>query len=70
MSGKNIYTHPLSSKGLIIFGNESAGIRGLNGTEHIDFIAIPDTHRLGAESLNVGVAAGIVCAEFRRRDKA
>jgi TrmH family RNA methyltransferase len=65
--GESIYDHPLSSQGLIILGNESTGIRDITRRKEIHEIAIPATHRLGAESLNVAVSAGIICAEFRRR---
>jgi TrmH family RNA methyltransferase len=65
--GQSMYESNLSKSGLIILGNESTGIRGLDDMMGIQKIAIPDAFRLGAESLNVAVSAGIICAEFRRR---
>ena len=67
LDGVNMYTHQLSSHGLIILGNESRGIRGLPADLRIHRIMIPDNFCLGADSLNVAVATGIICAEFRRR---
>jgi TrmH family RNA methyltransferase len=66
MEGESIYAVELSGKGLIILGNESTGIRDIRH-KTVKWISIPGKHTLGAESLNVAVAAGIICAEFRRR---
>jgi TrmH family RNA methyltransferase len=69
MDGDNIYDAELSNHGLIVLGNESTGVRAIpENVSGIKHISIPSTFRLGAESLNVAVAAGIICAEFRRRD--
>lgn len=65
--GTSIYEHALSRTGLIVLGNEGSGIRLDAGSVGIQHIAIPDSRTLGAESLNVAVAAGIICSEFRRR---
>ncbi|OAV68297.1 23S rRNA (guanosine-2'-O-)-methyltransferase RlmB [Bacteroidales bacterium Barb4] len=68
--GNNIYaaTATLSPEGIIVMGNEGNGIRpsveALIG-ERLSIPACP-AGRETAESLNVAVAAGIVCAEFRR----
>jgi TrmH family RNA methyltransferase len=67
LDGENIYTHKLSSTGMIVLGNESTGIRGIRDDRRIQPIGIPNMFCLGADSLNVAVAAGIICAEFRRR---
>ncbi len=67
LDGESIYSHQLSNMGLIILGNESSGIREFQHDDRIHRIAIPNTFCLGADSLNVAVAAGIVCSEFRRR---
>jgi TrmH family RNA methyltransferase len=67
MHGKSIYTHDLSRNGIIILGNESTGIRTLPEHAQLHLISIPADFRLGADSLNVAVSAGIICAEFRRR---
>jgi RNA methyltransferase, TrmH family len=69
LDGDNIYQTELASNGLIIMGNES---RGVNPVLH-PFISkgllIPSRSKSGgnAESLNVAMAAGIVCAEFFRQ---
>jgi len=67
MDGEDLYTCQLQQSGLIILGNESTGVPGLSADPNVQYIAIPNRFRLGADSLNVAVAAGIVCAEFRRR---
>ncbi len=70
LEGENLYTAPLESRGLIIMGSESHGI----SAELHPFISrrlyIPAFNGISgkaAESLNVSMATGIVCAEFRRR---
>jgi RNA methyltransferase, TrmH family len=67
LDGDNIYSQSLSSHGLIIMGNESKGI----STEIQKYISqklyIPRADSSAAESLNVSVAAAIICSEFRRR---
>jgi TrmH family RNA methyltransferase len=69
LEGKNIYTETLSATGIIVMGNEGKGIS--TGVEaHITHkILIPDFAKPGGkpESLNVSVAAAIVCSEFKRR---
>ena len=69
LDGKNIYTTPLATKGLIVMGNEGKGI-----TREIEMLT--DTHltipgfaatKEATESLNVGVATGIILSEFKRR---
>ncbi len=69
LDGENIYHAPLCRKGLIVMGNEGKGI-----SEEIarltDFkLTIPSfaTGEEKTESLNVGVATGIILSEFRRR---
>jgi RNA methyltransferase, TrmH family len=69
LTGSNIYQTHLKIPALIILGNESNGISGK--LEHyIDHsLLIPNfsiTDRK-TESLNVSVAAAIVCSEFRRQ---
>ena len=66
MEGEDVFTAELSDSGLIILGNESVGVREGHGLPSRE-IAIPRKHSSGAESLNVAVAAGIICAEFARR---
>jgi len=69
LDGENIYKTTLESSGIIIIGNESEGISE-NLLPHISKkIMIPsfNTNLQKAESLNAAIAAGIICAEFRRR---
>jgi TrmH family RNA methyltransferase len=70
MDGENIYTTKLPKKGLIIMGNEGKGIRPAIEKEVTKKLTIPcfprNRKEEGMESLNVGVAAAIVCSEFRR----
>ncbi|HWB63845.1 MAG TPA: RNA methyltransferase [Chitinophagales bacterium] len=65
MDGADIYSEKLSSTGIIVIGNEANGISNelLPYIQHR--IAIPSFGK--AESLNAGVAAGIVISEFKRR---
>lgn len=68
LEGKNIYKSPLIAPSLIVMGNEGNGIRPENASCISHKITIPN-FPIGtptSESLNVGVAAAIVCAEFRR----
>ena len=69
MDGNDIYSDRLSRNGIVIMGNEGSGIS--------DGISKMVTHRIGipnfpkgrdtSESLNVAMAASIICSEFRRR---
>lgn len=67
MAGDNIYEHALSEEGIIVMGNEGKGISP--ALEHIitQRLTIPSFGDKSSESLNVAMATGIVCSEFRRR---
>lgn len=69
LEGNDIYREPLSAQGLIVMGNEGNGIskeiKAL--VSHKLFIPSYPAGRKTSESLNVAIAAAIVCAEFRRR---
>ncbi|MCU0378174.1 MAG: RNA methyltransferase [Bacteroidales bacterium] len=69
IDGKSIYDCKLNSHGIILLGNESKGISdGL--LQHVtDRITIPGPEKplAGIESLNVSMAAAIICSEFARR---
>jgi len=69
MEGENIYKSDLAANGLIVFGNEGKGISDELENIITQKISIPPfkKNNLTVESLNVSVAASIVCAEFRRR---
>lgn len=69
LEGDNIYCQKLSSKGIIVMGNEGKGLspatRGI--VNHALRIPNYPADRPTADSLNVAIATAIVCAEFRRR---
>ena len=69
LDGENIYRKELTENGLLIMGNEGRGIREEVGKLVNQRLYIPayPQERGGTESLNVGVATAIVCAEFRRQ---
>lgn len=67
LSGNDIYSAELSDEAMIIMGNESRGVSPLLQPFITAAIRIPAAAAAGAESLNVSVATGITCAEFRRR---
>lgn len=69
MHGNDIYNEALTPHGIIVMGNEGNGI-----SENIEKLVnkrllIPNfpINEPTSESLNVGVATALVCAEFRRR---
>lgn len=70
MDGENIYSKNLNTRGIIVMGNEGSGI----SVEIEEFVSekllIPNfpVGQVTSESLNVGVATALVCAEFRRRE--
>lgn len=69
MEGKNIFEHSLYKNGIIIIGSEGSGISNelfsfIDEKLFIPSFQCPDH---SSESLNVSIATGIICAEFRRR---
>lgn len=70
LDGENVYEMKPGKEGIIIIGNESKGISGEllpYITRRISIPADPTPGRR-AESLNAAVAAGIICAEFRKKN--
>jgi rRNA methylases len=69
LNGGNIYASELTTNGIIMMGNESKGISPelMPYLNHQLFIPFFPEDQKRSESLNVGVATAIVCAEFRRR---
>lgn len=68
MDGENIYSKTLSNNGIIVMGNEGNGISAEIEKIVSERLLIPN-YPMGeatSESLNVGVATALVCAEFRR----
>ncbi len=66
LNGKNIYEEKLSKDGFILVGNESYGISEELFPLITRELTIPSFGGSRVDSLNVAVATGIVCAEFRR----
>ena len=69
LEGENIYRAPLTEAGVVVMGNEGRGISDAAARTLTRKLFIPPwpADRHGSESLNVAMATGIVCAEFRRR---
>ena len=67
LDGENIYRSTLASKGLIVMGNEGAGISAPVRALVSSKLLIPSFEGSGAESLNVAAATAITLSEFRRR---
>jgi TrmH family RNA methyltransferase len=69
LDGDDMYEISLSSNGVIVMGNEGNGISRELDELISDRLYIPSfpADRETSESLNVAMATGIVCAEFRRR---
>lgn len=69
INGKNLFTEEVSTSGIIVLGNEGKGVSEEVGSIVTDKIHIPSFPygTSTSESLNVAMAASIVCAEFRRR---
>lgn len=68
LQGENVFETKPQQKSIIVIGNEGRGIRS-EATNLINKrISIPAYSKKGegAESLNAGVAAGIICAHFRQ----
>ena len=69
LDGENIYSTDLKATGVIVMGNEGKGVSDECAKHFTHKLLIPSypPERQGSESLNVAMATGIVCAEFRRR---
>lgn len=69
LDGENLYDAPLTPGGIVVMGNEGRGVTPAVAAQVTRKLFIPPypADRRGSESLNVAMAAGIVCAEFRRR---
>ena len=70
LDGADIYREELGESGIIVMGNEGNGISSEVAELVSRRLFIPNFPKgsLTTESLNVAVATGIVCAEFRRRN--
>lgn len=69
LDGDNMYEKKLTSHGLIVMGNEGNGVSAEVANLVNERLYIPNypPQRETSESLNVAMATGIICAEFRRR---
>jgi len=69
MDGGSIYNKSLTQHGIIVMGNEGNGISAEIEKLVTERLLIPNfpVGQATSESLNVGVATALVCAEFRRR---
>jgi TrmH family RNA methyltransferase len=69
LDGTDIYQEALSQNGIIVMGNEGNGISKEVAKLVNRRLYVPNFPKgsITTESLNVAVATGIVCAEFRRR---
>ena len=67
--GEPVYTAALSPMGMVLLGNEAAGISKRLFPYIHKKISIPAYGSPGkVDSLNVSVAAAVICSEFRRRE--
>ena len=69
LDGENMYGKELSSKGIIVIGNEANGISAATAACVSERLYIPPfpADDPGSESLNAAVATAVTVAEFRRR---
>jgi len=69
LAGHDIYSAKLSANGIILLGNESRGLSDTLADLATMNLRIPDFSigPVPPESLNVSIAAAVVCSEFRRR---
>jgi RNA methyltransferase, TrmH family len=67
LAGESLFEAALPKNGILVLGNEGAGISEtvLEATDRKIFIPAGES-AVGAESLNVGVAAGILCAFLKK----
>ena len=69
LDGTNMYQEALTPHGLIIMGTEGHGVSSQVAAKVNKRLYIPNypAERETSESLNVAMATGIICAEFRRK---
>ena len=69
LEGENLYGAELSPAGIVVMGNEGRGVTPDVAAAVTRKLLIPPypADRRTTESLNVAMATGILCAEFRRR---
>ena len=68
LGGENINEYNFPERGIIYFGNESNGLSNYIKENCQKAITIPGSHsKLGPESLNLSISAGIVLSEMSRQ---
>lgn len=69
LEGEDLYQTALTPHGIVVMGNEGRGISEEVARHITHKVLIPPypADRRTTESLNVAMATGIICAEFRRR---
>lgn len=69
LEGENVYDAGLTPAGIVVMGNEGRGVTEAVARTVTRKLFIPPypADRRGSESLNVAMATGIICSEFRRR---
>lgn len=69
LAGNNVYEIKLKMPAVVVLGNESSGVSEalLNLSDNNLFIPEFSMQPSKSESLNVSIAAAIICSEFRRR---
>ena len=72
LEGDDIYRTQLSPTGIVLMGNEGRGVTPACAAQVTRKLFIPPypAERHATESLNVAMATGIVCGEFRRQASA
>ena len=65
LDGTDLFGKELPRQGLLVIGNEGAGISEGITKQATHRITIPKSNQGGAESLNAAVATGILCAVLR-----
>lgn len=69
LAGENLYKTNITQNGVIVMGSEGTGLTEAVEkclTKRLFIPPFPESRRT-TESLNVAIATGILCAEFRRR---
>lgn len=72
LEGDDLYRTELTAGGILLMGNEGRGVSAAAARSVTRKLFIPPypADRRASESLNVAMATGILCAEFRRRQSA
>jgi len=66
LEGENVFKVNLPKNGLLVIGNEGAGVSTKIKNQATHLIRIPKGKNGGAESLNAAVATGILCSALQQ----